>query len=184
MLPKAAAPPKLSAPFLTASPSVKVPDNASALSTEREAVESLETRPAPIRTTPVPRALALPICRVPELKFTPPVKLLAPESVSTESPLFTKPPAPVITLEIADATVPLSVKEPAAIFINPRPFTAATSSEEFSLRVPAAPRSTAFAFAIAFPPATVSTPPLMVVSPVNVLLPLKINSAAPSFTKP
>jgi hypothetical protein len=183
-LPNAAAPPKLSAPLFAESPIVKVPDNANALSTERAAVESLETRPDPMRKTPVPRALELPICRVPALKFNPPVKLLAPESVSTEFPFFTRPPAPVITLEIAEATVPLSVREPAAIFTNPRPFTDATSSEAFSLSVPAAPRSTELAFAIALPPATASTPPLMVVSPVNVFVPLKINSAAPSFTNP
>jgi hypothetical protein len=121
---------------------------------------------------------------VPTLKFTPPVKLLAPESLSTELPLFTKPPAPVITLEITEATVPLNVKDPAAIFTNPAPFTAATSSEAFSLSVPADPKRTELAFAIALPPATVSTPPLMVVSPVNVLVPLKISSAAPSFTNP
>ena len=179
-----AAPLNVSNPLFTASPRVTVPDNAIVLSERRAALESLEIRPPLTRTAPVPKALLLPSCSTPLLRFTPPEKLFNPESVSTELPLLIMPPAPATTPLIAEDPPPLSVNEPAAIFTIPEPVTLASSSEAFSLRVPAVARTTEFAFEIALPPAKVSTPPFTTVVPVNVLVPLRISSAAPSFTKP
>jgi hypothetical protein len=104
------APLKLSVPVFTALPIDTTPATFNPFAITRASVESLITVPPDIASTPVPSAVLLPSLTVPELKETPPLKVLLPESASTEFPVFTREPVPVTDPEYTESSVPPMVR--------------------------------------------------------------------------
>ena len=152
------------------------------LENRRAAVESLENRPDFSVSKPEPSAELFATLNEPPDRVTPPLKVLVPPRVSVEVPPFTKAPEPLSTPLKTVAAVPLIVSVLPLRFTAPAPARLPISSEEARFRVATDPSVRLDAFAKALPPASVSVPWLTVVAPAKVLLPLRVSSAAPSFT--
>ena len=90
-------PPRFITPLLSTSPSVSAPLIANAFAKVRVVEESLDIRPPLKLTRPVPKAALFPASIAPALRLTPPLNVLAPVTVNTEVPVFTRLPAPLIT---------------------------------------------------------------------------------------
>ena len=80
---------KVRAPVFTASPRVTSPARASALASVYAVVLLLESLPAVRIRVPVPRAELWPTCKTPPLRFSPPEKVLAPDSVTVPAVVLT-----------------------------------------------------------------------------------------------
>ena len=176
-------PESVSTPEFVESPSVSAPLSSAVLLNERAAVESLETRPPPSRRLPVPNAELFPACSAPAVWMIPPLKLLVPVRVSTEAPLFTKTPLPLMDPPKLLPVAPFKVSVLPCRLIPPKPETVAISCEFASFNAPAEPIVTAIEVGSALPPASVKVPPITAVVPPNTLVPLNVNSDDPALMK-
>jgi hypothetical protein len=112
---------------------------------------------------------------------------LFPLKVNVPVPVFSRlPPTPLITPSNAVFVFPPIVNRFACRFnkLVPTPAKLPIVSLPANLKVPVVPTVTAPPSGNALPPDTVKVPSLTAVAPENVFVPLKVNSAAPSFVKP
>ncbi len=138
--------------------------------------ERSSAAPAPDRlTAPVAARLPpLPSATVPAATFKPPVKVLAPLSVSVEAPLFIRPPPPEIAPPSVSALPPSTFNEPAAPMITSLPrVRAEVVSSVAALLISSRPVPSALLLPSSRPPPLTTRPPL------NVLVPFNVSSDAP-----
>ena len=97
--PRSAAPENVSVPVFVESPIVALVVKLMALARVRAAVESDDRLPPLNVSVPVPRAVLLPTRTVPADRVTPPLKVLAAESVRVPAPVFCSATVPLITAD-------------------------------------------------------------------------------------